>query len=195
MAAFNSGIPIGSRPVDHEGIMGCNEQPWLVLESIDFIFERINNKSIVFEYGSGSSTFWFSKIASKVYSVDHDQDWVNQVNSLISSQDISNINLALSNCEMRYILENDSETEEQYVNYSKMIKNTGISLFDVILIDGVARSLCIKESIPHLKKGGMLIFDNAERPAYQKAIESIPSRWKRYEFSCPVDTTLIFIKE
>lgn len=195
MPHFRSGIPVGSRPEDHAGIMGCIEQPWLVSESIDFIFDRLNDRSIVFEYGSGSSTFWFSKIVDKVYSVDHDHSWVNQLNSLIADHGISNISLSLMSCEMRYILDIDSETEEQYVNYSKTIKNTGISLFDVILVDGVARSLCIEESIPYLKKGGMLIIDNAERPAYHKAIEKIPASWNKYEFSCPVDTTLVFIRK
>jgi len=195
MNSPKSGISIGWRPGNHAGIMGCTEMPWLVMESIDFIFERINKESTVFEYGSGSSTFWFSKLVSKVYSVDHDPNWFSQMNNLMSSQKISNVDLRLSSCEMRYVLDHDSEVEEQYENYSKMISNLEVKEFDVILVDGVTRSMCIKESISHLKKGGMLVIDNAERPAYFKAIESVPSSWKRYEFSCAVDTTLIFIKE
>jgi hypothetical protein len=46
----NSGIPIGDRPQNHFEIMGNNEQPWLPVEAIDFLYSKLNKKSIGFEY-------------------------------------------------------------------------------------------------------------------------------------------------
>lgn len=186
-----SGVPIGDRPKNHEGIMGCNQQPWLVIESIDFLEKNISSNHIGFEFGSGSSTFWFSKISKKIYSVESDQDWYNNVLEKIKENSIENIDASCIKCEMLPIWDKDTEIGDEYDDYSKKIIDSGID-FDYVLVDGVARSLCILSSIKKIKPGGFLIIDNSERPAYWEAMSQIPKDWIINVFKNDVDTTTIF---
>jgi protein-L-isoaspartate O-methyltransferase len=189
-----SGIPIGNRPPDHHIIMGNIEQPWMVTEAIEFLFNRIDKSSIGFEFGSGSSTFWFSKFSKEIYSVESDRKWYYEVNSLVETLKIPNIHYSLVECEMQHLTDVDSEVGIEYSEYSNKILEYDFD-FDYILIDGVARSLCIENSIRKLKNGGILIIDNAERAAYQKSMMMmIPNNWNFYKFVCPVDTTIIYEK-
>lgn len=58
-----TGSPVGK---DDEPI------PWMTYPFIDFIEPRLNKNLIVFEFGSGNSTLFFSKRTGRVVSVDHD---------------------------------------------------------------------------------------------------------------------------
>ena len=190
----NSGIPIGDRPQNHFEIMGNNEQPWLPVEAIDFLYSKLNKKSIGFEYGSGSSTFWFSKFTDKIYSIENNPDWYSEISKKIKENSIENIFYFHKNCKMLPIWDIDFENTIEYEEYSSAILSFDVK-FDYIIIDGVARSLSIQNSIDKLKDGGYLIIDNAERPAYWESMRKIPQNWEILEFSNPVDKTLIYRKK
>jgi hypothetical protein len=190
---LSSGIPIGNRPENHYQIMGTNEQPSLPNDAILFLQHNINSDCIGFEFGCGSSTFWFAKLSKYVYSVESDKAWYDEVNSKCLSNGITNVQVFNVVCEMKYTFENDSEIGGNYDTYSDCISNID-TLFDYIVVDGVARSLCIKKSIEKLKSGWYLIIDNAERPAYWDAMSYIPKTWELIEFSNHLDTTKIFKK-
>lgn len=49
-----------------------------------------------------------------------------------------------------------------FSNYEKKIKEIN-KKFDLIIIDRRARSSCLKECLKHLKKNGIVIFDNSFR--------------------------------
>ena len=189
----NSGIPIGERPEGHFGIMGNNEQPWLPLEAIDFLYSRLDKDFIGFEFGSGSSTFWFSKFTKKIYSVDSSLEWHLSILEKIKENSIDNIFSMVKECEMLPIWDKDLEISEKHIEYSSSILDFEFN-FDYILVDGVSRSFCIQNSIDKLNSGGYLIIDNAERPAYQESIQKIPLEWEIFEFSNSVDKTLIYRK-
>jgi hypothetical protein len=191
---FLSGIPIGNRPPDHETIMGNNQQPWFTSEAIDFLENKISKSQIGFEFGSGSSTFWFSKLTSKICSIESDVNWHNLVFSEIKKHDIKNIDLHCVECNMLQVWDEDTEKSGSYEKYSNKILEYDVE-FDYVIVDGVARSLCILNSIKKIKPGGFLIIDNSERPAYWDAMSYIPSQWKVNVFKNKVDTTTIFQKD
>jgi hypothetical protein len=188
-----SGIEVGNRPDSHIGIMGTNQQPWLPVEAIEFLEKNLSSSGIGFEFGSGSSSFWFSKLTGKLYSIESDILWHKMMLGLAEQNSITNINFSCISCDMLPIWNNDTEIGENYDLYSDDINKYDFN-FDYILVDGVARSLCIKNSISKINPGGFLIIDNAERPAYWESMKNIPSSWDRYEFINSVDTTLIFVK-
>lgn len=189
----NSGVPIGERPEWHYGLMGNNEQPWLPIEAIDFLYDNLGPDKIGFEFGSGSSTFWFSKFTKEVYSVESNSEWNALVLNNIKKYSIKNIYPVLKECKMLPIWSEDYENYGEYLEYSSSILSYYFN-FDYILVDGVARSLCIENSITKLNPGGYLIIDNSERPAYKPSIEKIPSEWEIFEFSNSIDRTLIYKK-
>lgn len=190
---IESGIPIGERPDSHLGIMGTVQQPWLPVEAIDFLYTNLQKDFIGFEFGSGSSSFWFSKLTSKLYSIESDTHWSKMMMDIANQNIVENIEFRCVECKMLPIWDIDSENYGNYVIYADDILECDFD-FDYILVDGVARSLCIENSIRKLKPGGFLIIDNAERPAYWDAMNKIPSNWKMVKFSNAVDTTLIYQK-
>lgn len=188
-----SGIPIGTRPQNHEKIMGSNQQPWLPIEAIEFLEQNLKVDSVGLEFGCGSSSFWFSKLIKKIYSVESDPNWCQEISELIENFSIDNIILICHPCEMKNIYAIDTETDESYFEYSGSVTKVEEEL-DFVLVDGVGRSLCIEKSLEKIKLGGYLIIDNAERPAYFDAISKIPKEWEYYEFVNSVDKTIIFKK-
>lgn len=190
---IESGIPVGERPDSHLGIMGTVQQPWLTIGAIDFLSENLQQNFIGFEYGSGSSTFWFAKLTSKLYSMESDPLWSKMMRELTIQNKIENIEFGCIESKMLPIWDEDSENYGNYKTYADAILERDFN-FDYILVDGVARSLCIRNSISKLNPGGFLIVDNAERPAYWGAMEEIPKDWEEYRFHTPVDTTTIFKK-
>ncbi|HZP02729.1 MAG TPA: hypothetical protein VFD30_20945 [Terriglobia bacterium] len=67
--------------------------------------------------------------------------------------------------------------------YSTAIVNYPEGSFDVIVIDGAERVSCAREAVPRLKQDGIIIFDNSDRPAYQKGVELLhAARLGRIDF-------------
>jgi hypothetical protein len=155
---MNSGIPIGQRPTDHLEIMGNVEQPWFHIDAVIFLFQNLKEYHTGFEFGSGSSTFWFSKFTKEITSVESDPIWYNNIQKNIQINGITNINSILSPCEMLSIWESDTENSDKYVEYSDIILAQENN-FDYISVDGVARSICIKKSIKKLNSG---VLDNRQ---------------------------------
>lgn len=58
---------IGGRAVDADG----EPYPWLTYPAVQFLEGRIRAEFRVFEYGSGSSTLWWSRRVASVVSCDH----------------------------------------------------------------------------------------------------------------------------
>jgi hypothetical protein len=56
--------------------------PWWTFESKGIVekFLQTRPNSRVFEFGSGSSTFWLAKRAAEVISIEHDPIWAQKVN-------------------------------------------------------------------------------------------------------------------
>ena len=192
---FKSGIPIGTRPSSHTpNIMGTNEEPWMTRDSISFIHSKISNmkNKNLLEFGSGSSTAWFLKVLNcNVTSVEHDKYWLDNVKNKIPDKlqynwtPIFKPPLFSGNCK-------GSSDELFYDDYVHSIDN--MEKFDIIVVDGRARSHCILNSIDKLNNDGIFIVDNAERHFYKKAIDKIPTQWFKYVFPCPVDTTIVWHK-
>jgi hypothetical protein len=90
-----SDIHIGQRPADHQNIMGKTNQPWLVTESISFLFDKLDRSKVGFEFGSGSSTFWFSKFSKEIFSLESDRNWYELITKTIKenifSEEMENI--------------------------------------------------------------------------------------------------------
>lgn len=166
-------------------------EPWLVETAISFIdvYLQSIDKPVVFEYGCGSSTIWFGMKSDKIYSVEHDIKWYNEVkeNTLVKVRELYN-RLHLTFHERPY---------------DKVIDEHNDESFDLILIDGRDRVKCINRSICKLKRGGLLVFDNSERKEYKNGIEIVKdwnqihcqqNRPDKYDFTYPGWTTSIFIK-
>jgi hypothetical protein len=62
-----------------------------------------------------------------------------------------------------------SDEGQTYKKYATVIDQFPDEYFDVVLVDGRARPSCMFHSLRKVKKNGLLILDNADRPYYLKA--------------------------
>jgi len=133
-------------PVDRHG----NPLPWYTYPAISFLSGKILSHMTVFEYGSGNSTFWWSKRVSSLTSCEHDPRWYNSLKNRVSS-----------NVEYLYReLDRGGEYSRVILEY----KNR----FNIIVIDGRDRVNCAKNSLQALRDDGVIIWDDTERDRYQE---------------------------
>lgn len=140
-----------TKPVDNEG----KPIPWFTYPSLEFLKKRINKNMSVFEYGSGSSTLWWSERVKRVVSCEHDFIWYSKMKKKTES---------FSNVELLY-----RELEEGYEREAFRYTST----FDIIVIDGRERIKCAVNSLRALKDDGVIIWDNSDRTKYSEGFETL----------------------
>jgi hypothetical protein len=157
------------------------ELPWLTIDAKNYMekFLKNNKNSKVFEYGSGGSSLFFSKLASEVYSIEHDPKWFSVVcdvmknklmrnwsGFLIEPEIVGSENTKNINNPNDYYSSDSNYINRQFVKYSNSISKFEDGYFDLVLIDGRSRPSCIMNSFNKLRIGGLLIIDNSEREYY-----------------------------
>ena len=123
--------------------------PWYTYPCIDFLKNRDFTASNILEFGSGQSTLFWSKRARSVISFEADNKWYNKIKS--KSPENVKMTLVESNCDASLI---------KFIENS--IQGSSCFPFDVIVIDGLNRSLIIENAPKWLSKSGMIICDNSE---------------------------------
>lgn len=131
-------------PVDAAG----ESVPWLTYPAIEFLASRVRPEWRVFEYGAGASTRWWAKRVAEVISVEHDRDWFERVGTGLPS------NVSLTHVAL--IAGGDySRSAAAYPGR-----------FDVVVIDGRDRVNCARAALVALNAGGVVVWDNSDRPEY-----------------------------
>jgi Methyltransferase domain len=151
--------------------------PWWTYQAAEEVDRFLSSKvggARVFEFGSGASTLWLAKRAREVHSVEHDEGFVGLVRNMLGSRD----NVDLRGVVPTELLPTSTAVSERaghehldFEDYVSVIDDVG-GLFDLIVIDGRARSACLERAIPHLVAGGVIVFDNAGRNRYRAAIDA-----------------------
>jgi predicted O-methyltransferase YrrM len=138
--------------------------PWLTEGAIAYLDEYLahNPQAKILEFGSGGSTVWFAQRSASVTSIEHDLQWYGVVKGRLSKDRLKNVNLVLKT-----------------LPYYSVCKQLPSENFDLILVDGRNRKACILYSIPLLKKGGVLMLDDAQRPYYRLGTDLLES-WRSF---------------
>jgi hypothetical protein len=142
--AFDQGLLAtmqGNLPVDAAGA----PIPWFTYPAIEYLGQFDFQGMNIFEFGCGNSSHYWTRRGAVVWSVDHDEDWHRKMCSEASPA-------------QTFYLGQDPES------YLRAIERPGIA-FDVVLIDGILREECVAPAIAHLRRGGFIILDNADRDA------------------------------
>lgn len=131
--------------VDADG----NPIPWFTYPAAEFLKRRIHPDMSIFEYGSGSSTLWWSEKVNEIVSVEHDEGWYIQLSGKMPE------NVTLHHINLEY-----------NGDYSKKVKEYK-NRFDIVVLDGRDRINCAINSLTALKEDGILIWDNSDRKEYE----------------------------
>lgn len=143
-----------------------NELPWFTYSSIEFLKTRINKGITVFEYGSGNSTIWFSKLANKVVSIEHDEHWYKHIAPALTQN---------TNIEYNFKTLENKEYENTVLHYPNQ--------FEVVVIDGRKRVECGRNAITALTENGVIVWDDSDRTEYAAAYEYFEKLgYKRLDF-------------
>ena len=163
-----------------------NPVPWLTYPAIFFLEQRkkIIKGADVFEYGSGNSTFWWEKYSKKVVAVEYFNKWYKKM-----SEDLSKKTTLL------FRENNDSHDFANAILEEK-------TKYDIVVVDGRDRVRCAINAAERLKAGGVIIWDNSERPRYAKGVKQLHKLgFKQLDFFGPVpidnklEITSIFYKD
>ena len=128
----------------------------------------------VFEYGSGASTLWLAARTGEVHSVEHDVEFAARLAASVA--DLAHVDLRAVPPEPRTpastaVSERAGHEDDDFGRYVATIDDVG-GEFDLIVVDGRARTACLEAGLSHLADGGVIVFDNARRPRYREAIEA-----------------------
>lgn len=149
------------RSVDAQG----NPIPFIAYPAIDFLSRRVSKDWSVFEYGSGASTLWWAARVREVFACEHHQGWYERV----KSQAPPNVTL------FHVPLEYGGEYSRKVLDFPQR--------FDVVVIDGRDRGRCARNAVSALNPGGVILWDNAERPEYRDAQNDLLSQgFRKIEF-------------
>ena len=169
-------------------------KPWLPYLVTDYI--RQLKPKRVFEWGSGESTLFFANLPKleRLVSIEHDHDYYEDLWKKLGGR--SQIDLRFISFDKGEIGPNPADPEHyksgstnlgevNFKRYCKVIDDYG--LFDLILIDGMARASCLTHAISHVKSGGCIVLDNTgDRPYYLEKTEELfgnyESGWEKIKF-------------
>lgn len=165
--------------------------PWITFNATKWLNKKLNNEHMVFEYGSGASTFYLCSKAKHVVSVEHDIEWYKIVNNNLLEKQIKNCTYLFSKPKNRqgsidYSAESYSSIYLNRIDFKEYVEKISAfpnKYFDFIIVDGRARASCIRSSLPKLKETGYLILDNSERNHYSSTITKYLSQYSKKVFS------------
>lgn len=173
--------------------------PWWTLAAVAEAdkFLKSRKSPRVFEYGSGASTIWLARRAASVVSIEHDRDW----HQIVSEQLTAYPNASLRLIEPDrtpvpgYLSEKKGWEGRSFHGYASSIDEED-GKFDLIVVDGRARSSCLAHALKRLAPDGLILFDNSGRKRYRDAIcaSNLSARTFRGATAClpyPDQTTLL----
>jgi hypothetical protein len=160
--------------------------PWFTFSAISYLKEILKRNTKVFEYGAGNSTIFFNNNVDECYSVDHNPGWVSTVLS-------SNPTAKIIGCDENNIpIDSAVELVEkfrqesfelpvhanklhnvehgllnfEYANYASQLTRWEKGYYDLIIVDGMARSLSGYIAAHMISDTGYIVLDNSDRWQY-----------------------------
>lgn len=126
--------------------------PWITDGSLEFIDGWLDHRgthsearTVVHEFGSGSSTLYFLSRGCVVYSVDHEPAWTSRV---IAASEAFELDESLTAITLPR-------------PYDQAL--TSVGSCDILFIDGRDRVACLDAQLPNLAHDGLVVVDNTER--------------------------------
>jgi hypothetical protein len=159
--------------------------PWISVIAKNYIENFLSKRPSpdikVFEYGSGGSSLFFLKYASRVISVEHDTQWFELVRNRVMEKALPGWEGLLIKPELMqegfkeipdkgnpldYYSDDVKFAQYRWQAYASSIDQYSDEYFDIVMVDGRSRPSCLYHGAKKVKKDGLLILDNAERPYY-----------------------------
>lgn len=153
------------------------DTPWWTYGAIRLVEDhlaRLAGSARVFEYGSGASSLWLSARSGGVWTVEHDAGFADVMRSAFARSAVADrVHLLevppAQMAEPRTRSGRRGEDHLDYSEYARAIEQAG-GPFDLVVVDGRARVACCAAAVPHLAPGGVIVFDDSQRPRYRAGL-------------------------
>lgn len=150
------------------------EEPWITRGAIDFCKDSLSSEFIALEWGSGRSTLWFANRVGHLTSVEHDEEWFQNISQRIKEnhlQDITYLYRPLGHPPSQ-VIPFEERLETPYVRVADLFQSESL---DLVIVDGHYREACIAAVLPKLRRGGLLLLDNSNWLPLDQW--NVPSEW------------------
>jgi len=189
------------------GVQSVNNQgpiPYITYPALMMLERIMLPTQRAFEYGCGNSSLWWSQKVSSIVAVEHNELWASRIrrhappNLTVTLKRINDVaDPELSRCAVEFFrsapelptsgnplhdLENGMLNKE-FIAYAVELARYGKGYFDVVVIDGMCRSLSAFVAANFVKDDGIILFDDSQRWQYNAGYDAIAARgFKRIDF-------------
>lgn len=116
--------------------------PWITFDAMTRLDRLLEKDWTMVEFGSGTSTLWFSERVRSILSVEHDPEWYELVKRTLPPN-------------AAYELRNEND-------YASL-ENVDDKSLDLVVVDGIRRAECVQNAVPKIRPGGWLFLDNSDK--------------------------------
>lgn len=153
------------------------DQPWWTYGAIDAVEQHLTalgGRARVFEYGSGASSVWLGRRAAEVHSVEHHAGFAGVMRRVLAQADLESVVTLHEVGPTRSaepVVPSGRRGEEgrDYAAYVASIDDVP-GEFDLVVVDGRARVACMQAAARRLAPGGIILFDDTQRPRYRAGL-------------------------
>lgn len=180
--------------------------PWFTFSAVDFISSLDLGGKRILEIGSGFSTLYWAKSGLVGISLECDEAWYELIKSSLNEGFLNAIELVkivgsdelpvhsiresldktwLTKLNQRIGNEFKEETEEFFASKQNLLPSLTRYLpeAELVIIDGVARNICLMLAAELSPQSALIILDNSDRLEYATGQEFLTSRgWKAMRF-------------
>lgn len=149
---------------------------YAAVDAVDALLARLGGQARVFEYGSGASTVWLARRSGSVDAVEHDEAWAERVRELLAAtpglrcEPVVHVPVVSTSPAPLVPSGAPSGRGLDFDAYVRAIDST-TGEFDLVLVDGRARSDVLLHVLDRVGDGGVVLLDDAQRPRYRAAVD------------------------
>ena len=151
--------------------------PWWPYGAADAVAKRLPAGASVFEFGGGGSTLWLHDKGAKVTTVEHHRGWHDDLRRLLPDE----VTLILREPTTEGSISSEGEPGGFFDDYVATVSALPDESLDLVIVDGRARVACGLAAMGKVKRGGMLLLDDSDRPRYAPLRERLEA-WAREDF-------------
>ena len=133
-------------------------EPSLTPQSVKQIEGLLAPDSVGAEWGSGNTTRWFARRTRHLTSFETTPPYYEQVAASLRAEGVTNVDYRL----IAHDFEGEDDEQEMHRNaFVRAAYELGDETLDYALVDSAPRGCLCAGLVPKLKRGGLLILDNA----------------------------------
>lgn len=135
------------------------DEPWLTPGAVEFLKAHLRPDMTGLEWGSGRSTRWYAAHLRRLVSVEHHAGWYERVKADLEKH-------GARGADYRLLPLSHPEHETTHPHYAPLppyvavVREFPEGTLDFAVVDGHYRQACVREALPRLSPGGLLLVDD-----------------------------------